>query len=220
MAQDNPLSNREWEVVKLLQEGKSNKLIASALHITESTVEFHLKNIYTKYQVGSRMELLIKLRESTVANQGGDVDNGDRLIRKWAASLRDAVSKIYKESKVENLLVSNDRSGAGSMTFFESIQVCFKKYADFTGRASRAEFWWFTLFVTLVTSALAYMSQTLASVFLIAVLLPLLAVGARRLRDCGRSLWWLLFLLAPIGGLVLVGFLCAEKPVADETHTV
>ena len=61
MAQNNRLSDREWEVVKLLQEGKSNKLIASALHITESTVEFHLKNIYTKFQVGSRMELLIKL---------------------------------------------------------------------------------------------------------------------------------------------------------------
>ncbi len=217
MAQDNRLSSREWEVVKLLQEGKSNKLIASALHITESTVEFHLKNIYAKYQVGSRMELLIELRESTVANQGGDADNGDRLIRKWAASLRDAVSKIYKESHVENLLVSNDRSGAAAMTFFESILVCFRKYADFTGRASRSEFWWFTLFVILADSALVYLSQTLGAVFLIAVLLPLLAAGARRLHDCGRSGWWQLFLLVPAAGFVVVGILWALPPAADET---
>ncbi|HRO91225.1 MAG TPA: LuxR C-terminal-related transcriptional regulator, partial [Promineifilum sp.] len=60
------LSNREWDVVNLLREGKSNKMIASALGITERTVEFHLKNIYDKLQVGSRVELVLKLGESTV----------------------------------------------------------------------------------------------------------------------------------------------------------
>ena len=48
MAQSNKLSNREQEVVKLLLEGKSNKLIASALSISDRTVEFHLRNIYEK----------------------------------------------------------------------------------------------------------------------------------------------------------------------------
>lgn len=51
MAQHNLLSNREQEVVQLLLQGKSNKLIASSLGISESTVEFHLKNIYNKHQV-------------------------------------------------------------------------------------------------------------------------------------------------------------------------
>jgi len=49
MAQPHPLSNREENVVRLLLQGKSNKLIASALRISESTVEFHLKNIYARY---------------------------------------------------------------------------------------------------------------------------------------------------------------------------
>ena len=58
MAQHHHLSNREQEVINLLLEGKSNKLIAASLGISESTVEFHLKRIYAKFQVASRMELV------------------------------------------------------------------------------------------------------------------------------------------------------------------
>lgn len=65
MAQFNKLSNREWEVVNLLLQGKSNKLIASSLGISERTVEFHLKNIYAKFQVSSRIELILKLGNAT-----------------------------------------------------------------------------------------------------------------------------------------------------------
>lgn len=65
MAQSPQLSNREQDVVNLLLEGKSNKLIASSLHISERTVEFHLKNIFDKYQVNSRVELVLKLGKST-----------------------------------------------------------------------------------------------------------------------------------------------------------
>ncbi len=106
------------------------------------------------------------------------------------------------------------------MTFYESILVCLKKYAEFNGRASRSEFWWFMLFIALVASAFTYVSQTLGNVFLIITLLPLLAVGTRRLRDSGKSAWWQLFLLAPVGGLVVVGFLWAQptmSPHPDDT---
>ena len=75
MAQSNQLSSRESEVVKLLLEGKSNKLIASALGISDRTVEFHLKNIYAKYQVSSRMELVLKLGQSTGAGKGEIAEN-------------------------------------------------------------------------------------------------------------------------------------------------
>lgn len=215
------LSNREREVVKLLLEGKSNKLIASSLHITDNTVEFHLKNIYSKVQVSSRTELILKLRNSVVADKEGFVENRDRpSFGTWFIPLREAVSRIYKELKMENVLNSTDHNGENPMTFYESILVCLKKYAEFNGRASRSEFWWFMLFIVLVASAFAYVSETFVSIFLIAILLPLLAAGSRRLRDSGKSAWWQLFLLAPVGGIVILGFLWALPTVSllpDET---
>ena len=55
MKQINKLSRRELEVVDLLLQGKSNKLIALALGISDRTVEFHLKNAYAKFEERSRM---------------------------------------------------------------------------------------------------------------------------------------------------------------------
>ena len=102
------------------------------------------------------------------------------------------------------------------MTFFQSIRTCLTKYAQFTGLASRAEFWWFTLFVVLVAGALAYLSQPWSNVFLVAMLLPFFAAGARRLHDIGKSAWWLLFVLVPAGGIILLGILWAMPPAAHQ----
>lgn len=228
MAQSNQLSSREQEVVKLLLEGKSNKLIASALGISGSTVEFHLKNIYAKVQVSSRMELVLKLGQSTgagkrapagdlwrstVAGNGEITENGDRSnSRNWVTSLRETVSLIGKELKMDSSLNSNASKEGNSVTFFESIRICFTKYAEFNGRASRSEFWWFMLFVTLVASALVYLSQSLSNIFLIAILLPLLAAGSRRLHDCGKSGWLQLYLLVPVGGIIMLGIWWAMPP--------
>lgn len=210
------LSNRERDVAQLLLEGKSNKLIASSLGISIRTVEFHLRNIYEKFEVSSRVELVLKLRnttagteaklvDSTVAANRAAVEDEDGLASKhWKESLKDAFSQIGKELRMDDVMNTSARDSGKPLTFFESIRVCLVKYADFSGRASRSEFWWFALFVTLVTSALAYFGEALASAFLIAMLLPLLAAGARRLRDSGKSPWWLLFLPAPVGGIVVL----------------
>ena len=120
MAQFPRLSNREWEVVNLLLQGKSNKMIASSLSVSKRTVEFHLKNIYTKFQVSSRIELILKLGNatggfeikrlghSTVAGKGEFTENIDRLNSRmsWATSLRETVSIIGKELAMKNLLNS------------------------------------------------------------------------------------------------------------------
>jgi len=95
------------------------------------------------------------------------------------------------------------------MTFQDSIRVCFTKYADFEGHASRPEFWWFTLFVLLVNAALSVIAPTLAALFGVAVLLPHLAAGARRLHDIGRSGWWQLLWLVPIGGVIALAIMWA-----------
>lgn len=213
MSSLNPLSKREQDVVNLLLEGKSNKMIALALGITERTVEFHLKNIFTKYQVNSRMELVLNLRQSTVAAAGEGIENsGTSSLWGWAKSIfKEAVFRIGKEIEM-NKPSPDSNPESNAMTFQEAIRVCFVKYADFTGRASRPEFWWFALFILLSTSALTYLSETIGSIFLIATLLPLLAVGARRLRDSGTNTWWLLGLLIPVGGIIILGFFWAAPP--------
>ncbi len=216
MPQFPQLTNREQEVIQQLLEGKSNKLIASSLSVSIRTVEFHLKNIYAKFEVSSRVELILKLGYSTVADKAEVAENRDRLnLRNWVTSLIEAVSRIGKELKMENSSNSNARNEANTLTFYESIRECLTKYAEFNGQASRSEFWWFMLFIILVASASAYLSEILTSVFLIAILLPLLAAGTRRLRDSGQSAWWQLFLLVPVGGIIVLGILWALPPTSQ-----
>jgi len=91
------------------------------------------------------------------------------------------------------------------MTFTESITVCFNKYADFTGRASRSEYWWFILFTFLVHVVLTITHLRLfGGLFSLAVLFPTLAAGARRLHDTDRSGWWQLLYFVPIIGWLLL----------------
>ena len=90
------------------------------------------------------------------------------------------------------------------MTFGESIKTCFSKYADFNGRATRSEFWWWALFVILASAAIGIVSEVASGVFSLAVLLPYLAVGARRLHDTDRSGWLQLIGLIPLIGWILL----------------
>ena len=86
---------------------------------------------------------------------------------------------------------------------------CWRKYVDFTGRASLAEFWVFTLVNVVVYAVLAFglRSIQLPAILSFAVFIPSVAVGARRLHDSDRSAWWLLLGLVPIGNLVLPIFM-------------
>ena len=90
------------------------------------------------------------------------------------------------------------------MNFGQAISTCFAKYAAFSGRASRPEFWWFFLFQILVSIAASMLGDVVASLVSLALLLPALAVGARRLHDIGKSGWWQLIMLTVIGLLLLI----------------
>ncbi|CAM3689776.1 DUF805 domain-containing protein [Roseateles saccharophilus] len=98
------------------------------------------------------------------------------------------------------------------MNFQQAIQTCFSKYVDFSGRASRSEYWWFFLFVVLGCAILWRFSYALYVLFALGTLLPSLAAASRRLHDTGRSGWWQLIGLIPIIGLiVLLVFLAQES---------
>lgn len=115
------------------------------------------------------------------------------------------------------------------MTFQESIKTCFKKYAEFQGRASRSEFWWFVLFGTLVNLAFEVLDMAtfdpygtslisvvgaVSIIVSLALLLPNLAVTARRLHDVDRSGWWMFLVLVPIVGfIVLLVWYCKRGTV-------
>ena len=95
---------------------------------------------------------------------------------------------------------------------------CWKKYAEFSGRARRKEFWMFVLFNFLVSIAVGIVdgilgtNGALGGLYSLAVLIPSLAVAARRLHDTDRSGWWQLIALIPlIGFIVLLVFLCSDS---------
>ena len=104
------------------------------------------------------------------------------------------------------------------MNFIESLLTCYKKTFKYSGRASKSEFWWFQLFCliaqivgALLDSAFGYTeSGAFEWVAYIVILLPSLAVGARRLHDTGRSGWWQLLYLTIIGIIILIVWWVAD----------
>ena len=90
------------------------------------------------------------------------------------------------------------------MDFVQAIKWCLGQYATFSGRVTRSEYWWFFLFQVLVMVAASMLGDVINGIASLALLLPALAVGARRLHDIGRTGWWQLLLLSGIGFLVLL----------------
>jgi uncharacterized membrane protein YhaH (DUF805 family) len=107
--------------------------------------------------------------------------------------------------------------GGGEMGFGEAIATCFNRYATFSGRARRAEYWYWILFGVLVGIAASILdalivgsgSEIISILSSLGLLLPNLAVTVRRLHDIDRSGWWLLILPLPVvGAIVLFVFMC------------
>ena len=106
------------------------------------------------------------------------------------------------------------------MTFVQAISSCFRNYATFSGRAVRSEFWYWYLFVGIVLIVFDGIDQWLypgLSMGLfsfvnmaagLALILPSLAVSARRLHDIDRTGWWILIGATVVGTIVLIYWAC------------
>jgi uncharacterized membrane protein YhaH (DUF805 family) len=113
------------------------------------------------------------------------------------------------------------------MTPFEYFQhVVTQKYADFTGRARRSEFWYFALFNFIGSILTVGVDEVLGTGFIngvysLALLVPSIAVGVRRLHDTNRSGWWYLIVFIPIIGAIvlLVWFITEGTPGTNEYGT-
>ncbi len=115
------------------------------------------------------------------------------------------------------------------MGFSESVKSVFSKYATFSGRASRSEYWYFVLFNLIITIPLFIVGAIIGAliggskngmmtalvvgyilvfIYSLAVIIPGIAVSVRRLHDSGKSGWLYLLVLIPyLGGIVLFIFM-------------
>ena len=103
----------------------------------------------------------------------------------------------------------------------QAVKICLKKFFDFTGRARRSAYWWFVLFVMIVSMVFNFIGAVFPMVNILGLIVGLLlsiaqlAALTRRLHDTGRSGWWVLvyglFMLVTYGALVAI-----LAPVAGE----
>jgi uncharacterized membrane protein YhaH (DUF805 family) len=108
-----------------------------------------------------------------------------------------------------------------------------KKYAEFSGRARRKEYWMFALFNALIYIAIMVFSAILGSidnslaligtllllVYALAIFVPSLAVAVRRLHDTGRSGWWFLIAFVPfVGGIILLVFTVQDSVPGENEY--
>ena len=106
----------------------------------------------------------------------------------------------------------------------EYFMEAMRRYADFNGRSRRKAYWMFILFNTIfsfVTGVFDELTDTIiiSTVYSLAVLIPQLSAGARRLHDTNRSGWWQLLWLVPIvGWIVLIIFLAQDSQEGENDH--
>lgn len=102
------------------------------------------------------------------------------------------------------------------MNFMDAIKSCFSQYVGFSGRASRSELWWFFLFTVIVYIVAGVIDGLIGMGIVgliagLAIILPSIAVGVRRLHDIGMTGWWYLIYIIPIIGLIAFIYFGTKK---------
>ena len=102
------------------------------------------------------------------------------------------------------------------MDFMTAVKTCFAKFADFSGRATRSEYWWFVLAYFILAMVTGFIHEYLYFLVVLVFLVPMISAGVRRLHDIGKSGWLLLLGLIPLVGLVLIYFMV--QPTQPESN--
>lgn len=97
----------------------------------------------------------------------------------------------------------------------DAVKLFFKNYANFSGRSTRSEYWWVTLFLFIIglvfgglINAVPFF-KIIYYIIYIAIIIPSLSLGVRRLHDTGKSGFWLFIGLIPlVGEIILIVFFC------------
>lgn len=121
-------------------------------------------------------------------------------------------------------MTNNIQNPTCSLSFGEAVKTCYSKYATFSGRARRSEYWWFCLYSFIVgiaaiiidmmmgTYSKEFSLGILSGLFCLVNFLPGLSLAVRRLHDINRSGWWYLICFIPfVGSIVLLVFFCLDS---------
>jgi len=99
------------------------------------------------------------------------------------------------------------------------LKVVKENYANFDGRARRKEYWMFVLFNVIISTILSMIEPTVYLIYVLAILVPSIAVGVRRLHDVGKSGWFMFIALVPIiGGIWLLILACTDGDSGDNEY--
>lgn len=115
------------------------------------------------------------------------------------------------------------------MGFMDAVRTCLSKFIDINGRARRSEYWWFFLFNVLVQIVATVFDSALgmggpqsvgllAPLASLALLLPAITAGVRRLHDRDMSGWWMLIVFFPILGFIALIVIFVMKGTEGENR--
>lgn len=111
-----------------------------------------------------------------------------------------------------NELILSEKDHA--MTPLDAVEAGLLQFGDFSGRATRFEYWWFFIFVLVITAVCSIINEKAYQVAAVILLVPLLAAGTRRLNDANQSAWWQLFWFVPFGQIVVL--ILMAMPSSDQ----
>ena len=164
---------------------------------------------HKKEEVKIKTETKKDIQEEKIVEEK-EVKSGEITEPESKTTIEEVISKT-EDDKLEEEYADEKME---DINFFQSFRICFKKFVDFKGRASRSEYWWFTLF-TYIISIPSYLPnetvQVLSGLGALIILLPILAVTVRRFHDINKSGWLVLISLIPLIGAIILLVMLIER---------